>query len=66
MIFVKPKAGLIVRHPGNPAHILPASGGYVESSPAWKRLINEGDVIIGEPAPVAADDKAKDSKGGKN
>lgn len=67
MIFVKPKAGLIVRHPGRPEHILPEAGAFIESSPAWKRLINDGDVVVDETKVLPAPEKAKvrDSKGGK-
>lgn len=62
MIFVKPKPGLLIRYPGQPVHVLPEQGAFVEPSPGWKRLIKDGDAIVSEPVST----KAKESTGSKN
>jgi hypothetical protein len=45
-IFVKPKEGLIVRHPEKVSHTLAPEGEWVVNSNQWKRYIKSGDVVI--------------------
>ncbi len=57
-VFVKPAAGLNVRHPEKLHYILPAEGEEVEMSTAWKRLINFGDVtVVAAPVVKSKGDK---------
>lgn len=61
-IFVKPAAGLRIKHPVSFA-VLPAEGMLVEASSYWTRRILDRDVeLVDHAAPVAA---VKESKKGK-
>lgn len=57
--FIKPRAGLVVRHPGN-ARVLATDGEHVAWSSHWQRRLQDGDVIeFRPPAPARAAAKAK-------
>lgn len=50
MIFVKPKAGLRVRHPEKLSETIPVEGCTIESSVEVQRLINSGDLeVVAQP-----------------
>ena len=45
-IFIKPAAGLKVRHVERLDYFLPEAGEWVEDHTLWQRRINEGDVLL--------------------
>lgn len=51
LIFVRPKAGLLVPDPAT-KDFLPEEGRSVESSIYWKRRIADGDVTIDPQGPL--------------
>lgn len=66
MIFVKPKAGLKIRHPEKLDQVLPEEGSWVAESIAWKRMINDGDVLLDESKVAPTPEKtSKNTKGGR-
>lgn len=53
-VFVKPKAGLIVRNPDGNFLPLDANGAWVPPSPYWMRQIADGSVTQGSGPAKAA------------
>lgn len=62
MIFVKPKEGLNIRHPGKVVYVLPAEGCWIENSTAIKRLIRDGDLEVVDKQPETPETKGKRRK----
>lgn len=62
-IFIKPKTGLLVRHPETRKAINP-EGEWVIDSPQWRRYLRAGDVVIATEKKSAAkvDNKNEDNK----
>lgn len=61
-IFVKPAAGLRIKHPVS-LTVLPAEGMLVEASSYWTRRILEKDVeLVDHTTPVVAVKEAKKGK----
>lgn len=51
-IFIKPAAGLKVRHVEKLAYFIAEDGEWVEDNLTWQRRINDGDVVLAEPPKV--------------
>ena len=47
-IFIKPAAGLKVRHVEKIVSFIPEEGEWVEDNSIWQRRLNEGDVYLAE------------------
>lgn len=58
-VFVTPAADRKVRHPDNPSKHIKAGGEWVARSVGITRRIAAGDLIEGEPKPVAKAAPAK-------
>ncbi len=54
-VFIKPREGLLVRHPRTFVH-LPAQGKSVSWNGYWKRLLSQGDIEIISKPPTSIED----------
>ena len=56
-VFIRPKKGIIVRHPQKMSYIIPPEGEEVEMSSIWQRYIDAGDVELVQESKKSKGDK---------